>query len=52
MREVLIGQLQVVLGGNLLRVADPLHDDMQWIRFRQFCLASAAKVLPKLRPSR
>ena len=49
--EVVVGDLQVVLGSDGLRVADLLADDVHGEVVRQFGLAGAAKVLEQLWPS-
>lgn len=48
--EVLAGDLQVVLPGNRLRIADPTANSLQWELFRQFRLASRSQILEHFRP--
>ena len=43
--EVIIGHLQVMFGGNSLRVANPCANDVKWINFRQLSLSCTAEIL-------
>ncbi|MEE8170215.1 MAG: hypothetical protein V3T70_06685 [Phycisphaerae bacterium] len=48
--EVIVGDLQVVFGGDQLRIPDPRADDVQRIGLGQFRLARGAQVVERLRP--
>ncbi len=48
--EMLAGDLQVMLLGNRLRIADPLADGLQRELFGQFGLARRSQVLEHFRP--
>jgi hypothetical protein len=48
--EMFIRQLQIVLGGYRLAIADPAADDVHWEAFCKLSLSRAAKVLEQLLP--
>ena len=48
--EMGVENLQVVLLGNSLAVAEPSRDDVTRERLRQFRLTRASEVLPRARP--
>ena len=50
-REVVVGDLQVVVRRDGLRVADPLATDVHGELFGEFRLPRAAEVLEKLGPA-
>ena len=50
MGEVLVSDLQVMLGCDQLAVAEPGNDDVERIGLGQLSLMSAAKILKELRP--
>ena len=48
--EVVVGDLQVVFGGNGLRITDPRTDNMERIPLGQLCLSRSAQVLEQFGP--
>lgn len=50
LREVFVGDLQIMFAGDLFAVADPRTHNVRGEQFLKFRLASATEILEQLRP--